>query len=184
LLALAWNRDDREVIPERVAKSIGHEQTYPQDLYDRQQLHRQLVRLVDAVTLRMRSEQAVGRTVQLKVRFATFRTITRSRSFKKPTASSAVILRVADELLDAIDVREGIRLLGVSMSNLDDGGMVEQLQFLDGKPVSNELDDAIDLIRQRFGDGSVVPAPLVGSKSPGRFQRGERQWGPNADTDG
>jgi DNA polymerase-4 len=177
---LAWNRDDRDVVVERAAKSIGHEQTYPRDLYDRAALHDQLVRLIDAVTVRMRADQVVGRTVQLKVRFATFRTITRSRSLPKPTANSSAILKIADDLLNAIDIAEGVRLLGVSMSNLEDAAFTEQLQFLDGRPVSTDLDDAIDLIRQRFGDGSVVPAPLVGSTSPGRFQRGERQWGPNA----
>jgi DNA polymerase-4 len=177
---LAWNRDEREVVVERAAKSIGHEQTYPKDLYDKDALHKQLVRLIDAVTLRMRNDNTVGRTVQLKVRFATFRTITRSRSFPKPTANSSVIVKTVDELLAALDIREGVRLLGVSMSNLEDAAAVQQLQFIDGQEVSNELDDAIDLIRQRFGDGSVVPAPLVGGRSPGRFQRGERQWGPNA----
>lgn len=181
LLDLAWNRDDREVVPERAAKSIGHEQTYPKDLHARDDLHKQLVRLVDAVTVRMRNDHVVGKTVQLKVRFATFRTNTRSRSFPKPTANSFAILQVADELLGAIDVREGVRLLGVSMSNLEDATFTEQLQFLDGQEIANELDDTIDLIRQRFGDGSVVPGQLVGEKSPGRFQRGERQWGPNAE---
>jgi len=181
LLDLAWNRDDREVVPERAAKSIGHEQTYPKDLYEKQDMHRQLVRLVDAVTLRMRSDSVVGRTVQLKVRFATFRTVTRSRSFSKPTANSAAILRQADELLQGLDVGEGVRLLGVSMSNLEDAANTEQLRFLDDEAVNNELDDAIDLIRQRFGDGSVVPSSLVGGSSPGRFERGERQWGPNAE---
>jgi DNA polymerase IV len=178
---LAWNRDDREVIPERVAKSIGHEQTYPKDLHDKADMHRQLVRLIDGVTLRMRAESVVGRTVHLKVRFATFRTITRSRSLKKLTANSPAILHVADELLNAVDTSEGVRLLGVSMSNLEDGTEAEQLQFLDGQEINNELDDTIDLIRQRFGDASVVPSSLVGGKSPGRFQRGERQWGPNAE---
>jgi DNA polymerase-4 len=181
LLDLAWNRDNREVVPERAAKSIGHEQTYPKDLYDLDEMHRQLVRLVDAVTLRMRSEAVVGRTLQLKVRFATFRTITRSRSFPKPTANSPTILRVADDLLRAVETNEGVRLLGISVSNLEDAAFTEQLQFLDGNEINNELDDAIDLIRQRFGDGSVMPSSLVGGKSPGRFERGERQWGPNAE---
>ena len=178
---LAWNRDDREVVPERAVKSVGHEQTYPKDLYEKPEMHRQLVRLVDAVTLRMRSEAVVGRTVQLKVRFATFRTITRSRSFQKPTANSPAILHVADELLNTLEVNEGVRLLGVSMSNLEDAAFTEQLQFLDGEEINSELDETIDLIRQRFGDGSVVPSSLVGGNSPGRFQRGERQWGPNTE---
>lgn len=177
---LAWNRDDREVVPEREAKSIGHEQTYPKDLYGGSDIHRQLVRLVDAVTVRMRSQEVVGRTIQLKVRFATFRTITRSRSLPKPTANTTAILHVVDELMSGVDASEGIRLLGVSVANLEESVGVEQLQLLDGVEVDEELDHVVDLIRQRFGDNSVMPGQLAGSSSPGRFQKGERQWGPNA----
>lgn len=179
---LAWNRDDREVEPEREVKSIGHEQTYPKDLFDHDAIHVQLVRLVDAVTLRMRSSGVVGRTIQLKVRFSTFRTITRSRSLPKPTANASAILRTVDELIGRIDLSEGVRLLGVSLSNLEEAVEAEQLQLLNGEPLHNELDDTIDEIRKRYGDSSVVPGQLVGSKSPGQFVKGERQWGPNANS--
>ncbi|HEY7106503.1 MAG TPA: DNA polymerase IV [Acidimicrobiia bacterium] len=119
LHALAWNRDDRSVEPSRIAKSIGHEQTFPTDLTDVETLERAVWRLADSVAARLRKAGMVGRTVQLKVRYAGFRTITRSRTLRAPTDLAAEIGAVAAALLrDVPDVAVGIRLLGVSAQQL------------------------------------------------------------------
>ena len=75
---LAHAIDDRPVEPDRSAKSIGHEETYPADLYDPEELRAQVVRLSDAVAARLRPEGSRARTVTLKVRFAGFETVTRA----------------------------------------------------------------------------------------------------------
>ena len=108
LHALAWNRDDRPVVPDHEVKSIGHEETFPVDLHrPRPRSGTEVVRLADGVASRLRAAARAGRTVQLKVRFADFRTITRSRTLAEPTDLAADIGRVARDLLDAVDVGRG-----------------------------------------------------------------------------
>ena len=75
---LANGIDDRPVVADRELKSVGHEQTFARDLTAADDLGREVVRMSDAVATRLRAAGLAGRTVTLKVRFASFRTITRS----------------------------------------------------------------------------------------------------------
>jgi DNA polymerase-4 len=118
LHALAWNRDSRPVEPGREVKSIGCEETFPVDLTDRDRLGTEVVQLADRVGRRLRAASRAGRTVQLKVRYSGFRTITRSRTMPEPTDLAVDITRVARDLLDGVDVGDGIRLLGVTVQQL------------------------------------------------------------------
>jgi DNA polymerase-4 len=118
LHALAWNRDERPVVPDQDVKSIGHEQTFPTDLHDHAALEHQLVGLADGVASRLRAAHAAARTVQLKVRFGDFTTITRSRTLAQPTDLAADVGRVARELLGSLEVGRGVRLLGISAQQL------------------------------------------------------------------
>ena len=95
LHALAWNRDERPVVADQEVKSIGHEETFPTDLHDHAALEHQLVGLADGVASRLRAADAAARTVQLKVRFGDFRTVTRSRTLAAPTDLAADVGRVA-----------------------------------------------------------------------------------------
>jgi DNA polymerase-4 len=115
---LAWGRDDRAVVPDRPLKSVGHEETFAVDDRDPESLHRQAVRMADAVGARMREAGVVGRTVTIKVRFADFSTITRSQTLSGATCSGVAIARVATALLETVEVHRGVRLLGVSASGL------------------------------------------------------------------
>ena len=107
LHALAWNRDERPVVADQEVKSIGHEQTFPVDLHDHAALDHQLVGLADGVASRLRAAQVTARTVQLKLRFADFTTITRSRTLAEPTDLAADIGAVARDLLHQVDVAAG-----------------------------------------------------------------------------
>ena len=127
LYRLANGLDDRPIEPDRGMKSIGHEETYPYDLYDRADLHTQVVRLADAVASRLRHQGVGARTITLKVRFAGFQTITRSHTTTAPLTTGPAIAAAVLPLLDAIDPTPGVRLLGVSGSNL--GEAVEQLSL-------------------------------------------------------
>ncbi len=165
LHALAHNHDDREVTPERVTKSIGAEETFERDLSSRAALHREILRLADKVGSRLRQNHSVARTFTLKVRFGDFSTITRSRTLPEPTATSGAIAAVARELLSSIDVAGGIRLLGVSSSQLTDP-QPAQLAFDDfGDGGTDDrraaVDRAVDAVRERFGDGALRAAALV-----------------------
>jgi DNA polymerase-4 len=118
LHALAWNRDERPVVADQEVKSIGHEQTFPVDLHDHGALEHQLVGLADGVASRLRAAHTTARTVQLKVRFGDFKTITRSRTLAEPTDLAADLGRVARDLLGGLDVGGGVRLLGISAQQL------------------------------------------------------------------
>ncbi len=115
---LAWNRDERAVVADQEVKSIGHEETFPVDLHDHAALDHRLVGLADGVASRLRAAGVTARTVQLKVRFGDFTTVTRSRTLPEPTDLAADLRRVAGELLHALDVAPGVRLLGVSGQQL------------------------------------------------------------------
>lgn len=171
---LSWARDPRGVVPEHEAKSVGHEQTYASDLVDRERLNVEVVRLADGVAARLGESGLAGRTVTLKIRFADFRTITLSTTEKTPLAGGPQIARIAKRLLAAVDPGAGIRLLGVSMSNLEGGAQLS----LDNAAADSTITPAVDEVRRRFGSGAIGPASLVESGKVGVLRRGDQQWGP------
>ena len=178
LYDLAWNRDDREVVVSREAKSIGHEQTFAENLHTDNEVHERIVRLADAVVTRMRRADKVGRTITVKVRFGDFRTITRSLTLSKATVSPLAISSSATQLVRGVDVEAGVRLIGLSMSNLEDLVIAEQTS-LERHGDDVRLDATIDQIKQRYGAASVVPALLIRDGKPQVLRKGERQWGPS-----
>ncbi len=110
--------DDRPVHTGREAQSIGHEQTFAQDMHDRTSVQRAATRLADSVARRMRDAGVAARTITVKVRFGDFTTITRSTTKVSPIGGWRDIAHTAHGLLDQIDPARGVRLLGVSASNL------------------------------------------------------------------
>jgi DNA polymerase-4 len=173
LHALAWNRDERAVVATRVAKSIGHEETFPRDVTDRSELEREALRLAEQVGKRLRAANRLGRTVQLKLRYGDFRTITRSRTLPDPTDGGAEIAGVARALLDTVDLGDGVRLLGVSVQQLEDRRAVQARLPLgdDGAPEAAlrnhrhaAVERSMDAVRARFGDDAVGLAALAGSE--------------------
>ena len=131
LAALARGEDDRVVVAQREAKSVGHEETFAADHHDHETLHREVVRMADAVAARLVESGLRGRTVTVKVRFGDRATITRSQSLSVPTSSAHAIRALAAALLQAVEVGAGVRLLGVSMSSLVTGPAAQQLAFDD-----------------------------------------------------
>ncbi|MFA5885622.1 MAG: DNA polymerase IV [Acidimicrobiia bacterium] len=181
LHALAHNVDERVVEPERTVKSIGHEETFPVDHTDPEVLRREVARLADRTAARLRAAGHRGRTVQLKVRFADFRTITRSRTLPAPTDLAADIAATARVLLDGVDVGEGVRLLGVSVQQLVETETPLALDFAaagDGRRAA--LERSIDGVRSRFGPESVRPARLADSAPRPPARPGEGPGGPPA----
>jgi DNA polymerase-4 len=175
LHALAWARDERPVVPDSKAKSIGHEETFAKDHHTHAALERELLRLGDAVAARLRKAGVTGRTVQLKVRFHDFRTITRAETVADAFDDATTLVRVGRRLLAGIDPAPGVRLLGISVSQLGEDAP-RQLTFEDAAtPGWNGATAAIDEIRERFGDAAIGPAALAGVKPK---RRGDTQWGP------
>ena len=136
LHSLAWGRDPRPVVAGRAVKSIGHEETYPRDIVDRPDLDRRLVLMADQVAGQVREHGLVARTVVLKLRYGDFKTLTRSHTFASPQMTGPSFWTAARALLDGLDLREGVRLLGVSASGLlpaeSSPGQQLQLEFRPG----------------------------------------------------
>lgn len=179
LLRLAHGLDDREVVPEQKAKSIGHEETFAHDHHRLDPLRHELVRLGDSVASRLRSAGVAGRTVSIKVRFHDFRTITRSVTLPSPVDTGPDVIRAASDLLEKIDPTTGVRLLGVHVSQLV-AGAARQLTLDDVEaPSWDDATGAIDAIRARYGSDAIVPASLAGRDGIRVKRRGDQQWGPS-----
>ena len=169
LYDLAWGRDDRDVVPDAAETSIGNEETFSRDVDDPEVIHREIMRLSQKVAARVRAHEVFGRTVVLKVRFADFTTITRSRTLPEPTDVGQEVYTVARELFDALGLqRARIRLVGVRLEGLvGEADRVEQLTFDEpgGSPQAADrraAEVAADRLRDRYGHDVVRPARLVG----------------------
>lgn len=176
LHALANGIDDRAVVADQGLKSVGHEETFARDHHRHETLDRELIRLADAVGRRLRAHGVAGRTVVVKVRFADFRTVTRSQTLPDAVDSGRMLARVAQELLGGLDVAAGVRLIGVSATGLVAGGS-EQLR-LDDRADWSAADRTMDRIRERFGPDAIASATTVGAEGIRTKRRGDQQWGP------
>ena len=158
---LAWGRDPRQVVPESAAKSISVEETYERDLVGREAVEGELLRHADRLAGRLRAAGVAGRTLTVKLRFADFTTVTRSVTMGSATDVARDLYRAAGDLLAnlALDTRP-IRLVGVGMTALTPATVPRQLA-VDRPAKWDDLADAVDRVRHRYGSGSIRPAGLV-----------------------
>jgi DNA polymerase-4 len=156
----AWGEDDTPLVPYHRgldAKSMGHEVTLSEDCDDRASLEGTLLRLADQVARRMRGEGYVGRTVTLKLRDHRFVTVLRQRVLPDFTAEAERIYPVARALLHANWNGAAVRLLGVSISQLARSADDPQRELFAREDRSQRLREALDRVRDRLGEASVVP---------------------------
>ena len=160
---LAFGRDDRPVEPSTPAKSIGAETTFGVDCRDPERLRRTLRGHAERVARQLREEHLAAARVTLKLRYADFRTLTRSHT-GDPTQDGLDLYRRASTLLDREAVSEPVRLIGLSTSSLGPAGQ-GQLPLLDPVALRRErLGTVVDRLTARFGDGTVGPASLLPRK--------------------
>ena len=115
----ARTRDDRQVNPNRVRKSIGAETTFDQDLDDIDLINLELVKLAQVLKERLDKNESYGRTITLKIKYADFQQATRSITENYLIQDTNVILSLVKKLLLTTDVgNKEVRLLGISISNL------------------------------------------------------------------
>lgn len=158
LRELAHGRDPRPVVSDQKAKSLSTEHTFAEDIGDAGILRAWLVDLAEQVGYRLRQQHLYGRTVQIKLRYADFRTITRAHTLETASQTTREIREAALQLLEnAIDHRTPVRLLGVGVSGLTktlpETGKQGDL-FADEAPQATkhrELDQLADAINTRFG---------------------------------
>jgi len=160
LLELARGADTREVArtPDE-AKSIGHEHTFGADTDDPERLRRTLLELCDAVARRLRQHGTTARTLTLKYRDERFQTLTRAETVRAGMDSGDALFAVAWRLFTTVHGRRRVRLLGVSASGF--GGPAQRALFAPTEPrAADRVRDAID---ERFGDGTLTRASLLGA---------------------
>src|SRR5215213_4802082 len=160
---LSWGRDPRRVVPNEPEKSAGHEETFSTDIDDPAVIHRELLLLSERTAGRLRSSGWLARTVSIKVRFADFATITRSRTLDVPTDVGQELYETARALFDALGLeRARIRLVGVRAERLIDAGSApQQLELGAREHGRREAELAADRAARRFGAGAVRPATLL-----------------------
>jgi DNA polymerase-4 len=162
LRALGRGVDDRRVVPHEPAKQVSAEETFERDLDDAADINRELLRLAERVAGRLRAGRIAGRTVTIKVRFANFRTLTRSRTLAEPADSAQRLADVAKDLYERMRlVRPRIRLLGVAASGLSTQAPSEQLRLGERPDRWRHADRAMDTLRRRFGGDAVDRAALA-----------------------
>lgn len=154
---LAWGRDERPVVPDGAAKSIGNENTFEQDISSQDEIKAELLALAENVGWRLRKAGLWGRTITLKIRFSSFRTITRSTTLPEAVAVDEVIYKTVIAMLSAVPLNEGIRLLGITVSNLGQPSM--QMTLFDNPSEKEEKIAAVmDRLKERFGKNVVKRA--------------------------
>jgi DNA polymerase IV len=162
LYELSWGRDYRDVEPVEVDKSISAVETFDADTEDQEIVLRELLRLTEKATYRMREKDFSARTISIKVRFADFKTITRSKTVPLAISATHEVFEVVKALFLALKLdRARIRLVGVSLDGLEDGiDATEQLVLGERENGWRQATAAIDKASARFGQGSVRPARL------------------------
>ena len=161
--------DSSRVDPREPRKSISSERTFFQDLKSDEDLERMLLRLCRSVTHTLRKAGLRARTITVKLRDGDFKTRSHSRTVVEPLETERATYRIARELLAELRTqrRTPARLLGVGLTNLGSGDddvqfrLFEEKDRLEGHR-ERTLDHVVDGLRERFGDGAVLPGRIIG----------------------
>jgi DNA polymerase-4 len=157
LLRLAHGIDDRPVVCDREAKSIGQEQTFGIDVEDAEEVRRVLFEQAEQVGRRLRKHALSARSVSLKIRFGDFETITRSTTLKEPTGGTAELWAAACGLFDAWAAQSfrPVRLIGMTAAQLGAHG-AQMALFADPADEKQKRVDAVaDRITAKFGTSAI-----------------------------
>ena len=163
LYELAWGRDPRTVTPNQAEKSIGAERTFESDIDDPEEILAQILDLSNKVAKRLRAANYFSRTITIKVRFADFTSVTRSKSLPASTDLATDIYATSKSLFEAMNLqRARIRLVGVRATGpVPTSESSVQLEFSDRDSGWREAEEAIDQVAIKFGNSAVKPARLI-----------------------
>ena len=175
LIELARGNDERPVIANRAAKSYGEENTFERDISEPAEISAALTSHAQAVAQRLRHDEISGRTISVKIKLGRARgtrssrldanedersypLLTRSKTLLEATDDGQLIRDVALDLWRSSGVREPIRLLGVSVSNLEPHAAHQLSLFDEARERSRKLGPALDAVRRRFGNDAITVA--------------------------
>ncbi len=160
LWSIAHGGDTGTAADATTTRSISVEQTYETDLTSEDSMERELLAHADKLSSRLRRARYVASTITLKVRYPDFTTVSRSHTFAAPVSTSAEIFDIARRLLGRTAARrQGVRLLGVAGDGLV--GVDQPRQLALGDSAWEEVDEAVEKIRERFGGKAVGRARLA-----------------------
>ncbi len=163
--------DDRPVVPMRGEKSISAEETYDRDLDDRRDMDRELLRLTERTSRRLRKAGLQAGTVQVKIRQSDFSTFTRQKTMQPAGSGTDQIYAIARDLLKnwlADNPGARIRLLGVGGARLAPAEQGDL--FAEPRAAAAPVDKTLDAIRDKFGSTSVGRASTLGRPDPDRLE--------------
>jgi DNA polymerase-4 len=155
---LSLNDDPRPVVPERDAKSIGSENTLERDLRGAVEIRPHVRRAADEVGRRLRKAGLRAHGVRLKLKTASFRTLTRQMRLPEATDVAEAIYAAADALLAQLDLGEPVRLVGVTGYDLTEEAPAQLDLFATPAPRRRALEQTLDRVRERFGDAALQRA--------------------------
>jgi DNA polymerase-4 len=166
LLEYAKGMDESRVVSHTDAKSISSEETFEENTNDFEALRKELLLQAEEVGRRLRKNELKGSTVTLKIRRADFVRITRSISFNEPTDSTNTIYGWALKLLEAVDLSEKFRLIGIAVSSfVRDQSSSAQLNLFDLASQRDhswrEVEKAMDSITEKFGHKAIKRGSLI-----------------------
>ncbi len=172
LARLARGIDDRPVVPGHEPKSIGHETTFSEDVEDYGVVRRKLLELAESVARRLRKHGLEGQVVTLKFRDEHFVTETRAQTLDGPTENAEVLYETGLELMKRIKTKSRkVRLIGLSASKLTSvDARPKQLKLFGRDEKKRRLNQTLDALSERFGDGSFKKASLL-EKPPDRDKK-------------
>lgn len=147
---LAKGIDDRPVENSREVKSIGKETTYMDDLLTQEKYHDALWDLSQQVGWRLRNNRLAGRTVTIKVKYSSFKSVTRSITTEVAVSIDEDIFALVKKLITQITWKEPVRLLGVTVSKLAPAGELSLGFVRDEKQQKRSA--ALDALKNRFGE--------------------------------
>jgi DNA polymerase-4 len=167
---LSQGIDNRDVEPHRPVKSMGREETFSEDLTNREALNRELLSLATKVARRVRRHGLTGRTLALKVKYSDFTLITRSLTLPETTNDAGRIYTTCRNLLEDTEAgKRPVRLLGIYLSRLtvpDQRGQMSLLEDEKGDRRREQLHEALDRLADKFGEDAVVPGMLLDKPDP------------------
>lgn len=158
LVNLAHGRDDRPVVPDRDAKSIGTEQTFGENLQTRDEVRHELLGEVEQVAWRLRRANLKARTVTVKIRYGDFKTVTRSVTLPTETDVTRDLWQAALSCFDAWAETSfsPVRLIGAQAKGLTPASGSQPTLFdADDREKLEKVDRATDKIRAKFGEDAI-----------------------------
>ena len=157
LSRLAHGVDTRDVSPERETKSVSNETTFHGDIRDVDTLARELWRMSEKVSDRLKESELAGSTITLKLKSSDFKSRTRARTLNEPTQLATRIFNAARDCLEKEADGTAFRLIGVGVSHLCDASEADHGDLADTQTTRDKAREAaVDALRKKFGGDAVV----------------------------